>query len=74
MNQFRVESNNIFPFQQGTPTKLACPIKEKPKFRGEYAPSVHTRATYLQNQVCQLIIEKGTQNCKQMSQLLNEEN
>ena len=28
----------------------------------------------LQNQVCQLVIEKGTQNHKQMSQLSNEEN
>ena len=49
MNQFRVESNNIFPLQQGTPTKLACPIKEKYKWRvgrDGNVPSVHTGATY----------------------------
>ena len=41
----QVQSKNNSPLQQGTPTKLACPIKEKPKLRGEYVPGVHTRAT-----------------------------
>ena len=34
MNWFIVEPNNTSPFQQGTPTKLAFPIKEKPKLKG----------------------------------------
>ena len=29
-----MKSNNNSPLQHGTPTKLACPVKEKPKLRG----------------------------------------
>ena len=41
----QVQSKYNSPLQQGTPTKLARPIKENPKLRGEYVPGVHTRAT-----------------------------
>ena len=46
MNQLKVESNNTSSLQQGTPTKLACFVKEKPKLRGKYIPGVYTGATY----------------------------
>ena len=29
------------PLQQGTTTKLACPVKKKSKLRDEYVPSIH---------------------------------
>ena len=45
MNQLKVESNNTSSLQQGTPTKLACLVKEKPKLRGKYIPGVYTGAT-----------------------------
>ena len=35
MNHFRIESNNNPSLQMSTPTKLACPVKEKSRFRGE---------------------------------------
>ena len=46
MNQFRVEFNNTSLLQRGTPTKLACFTKERPRLRGGNVPDVHTRATY----------------------------
>ena len=39
-------SNNISCLKEGIPIKLDNPIKEKPKLREEYVPSVHTRMIY----------------------------
>ena len=69
MNQFRVESNNIFPLQQGTPTKLACPLQEKHKLVGqgrgrgsgmEMFPVFSLERLTLQNWAHGLLTQKGT--------------
>ena len=63
----QVESNNNFPLQQGTPIKLTCPIKEKPKLWGKYVPGVPPEQFTLQNQVCELATQEDTQSRKQTS-------
>ena len=67
MNQLKVESNNTSSLQQGTPTKLACFVKEKPKLRGKYIPGVYTGATYSPKSSPSPITEKVTQ--KQTNEL-----
>ena len=38
---FKVVSRNTSPLQKGTPTKLVCPIKKKPKMRGKCSRGAH---------------------------------
>ena len=70
MNQIRVESNNTYPLQQGTPTILACPVKEEPTLRGKNVPGVHTGATYPPKLSLSVHNTKGhTKQVNQLNQL-----
>ena len=60
------------PSVNGYPTKLACPVKEKPRLRGKNVPGVHTGATYpSKSSLSALNTKRHTKQVNRLNQLSN---